>query len=692
MRHAAAALVLLLAAAPALANGPAGPHPFGPQDLLAMQRLSEPKPSPAGDRVVFAVRTLDRAADRYRTDLWIVGGDGAGLRRLTSHEGNENSPAWSPDGRTVYFLSPASGSSQVWRVAADGGEPEQVTKLPLDAGNFLLSPDGKTLAVTMDVYPDCPTLACTVDRNAEREKQQSKGRLYDRLFVRHWDTWEDGLRSHLFVLPVGGGEPVDLTRGLDADVPAPPFGGGEDITFTPDGRSVVFAARNVEREEAWSTDFDLYVVPVDGSRPPRNLTDDNPAWDTQPLVTPDGRTLVYLAMRRPGYESDRYRVTLRPLDGGPPRVVAEAWDRSPGEIRLSPDGATLYAAALDGGRASLFAIDLGSGAVRKLVAGGTVHAPGAAGDRVFFTLEHLRSPAEVFSVRTDGTDIRQLTRVNAEELDGVAFGEPEQFAFPGWNGEEVHAWVVKPPGLPAGGKAPVAFIIHGGPQGSSADNFHYRWNPEIYAGAGYAAVLVDFHGSTGYGQAFTDSIRDDWGGKPLEDLQKGLAAALARYPWMDGDRVCALGASYGGYMVNWIAGRWPDRFRCLVSHDGIFDQRLQYYSTEELWFPEWEFGGPHWQNPEGYEKHNPVHHVESWKTPMLVIHGALDYRIPEAQGLAAFTALQRRGIPSQFLHLPNENHWVLKPANYAYWQGTMLAWLDRWLAERPAGGDGSAGR
>ena len=366
MRHAAAALVLLLvAAAPALANGPAAPHPFGPQDLLAMQRLSEPKPSPAGDRVVFAVRTLDPAADRYRTDLWSVGGDGAGLRRLTSHEGNENSPAWSPDGRTVYFLSPASGSSQVWRVAADGGDPEQVTKLPLDAGNFLLSPDGKTLAVTMDVHPDCPTLACTVERNAERDKQQSKGRLYERLFVRHWDTWEDGLRSHLFVLPVGGGELVDLTRGLDADVPAPPFGGGEDITFTPDGRSVVFAARAAGREEPWSTDFDLYVVPADGSRPPRNLTDDNPAWDTQPLVTPDGRTLVYLAMRRPGYESDRYRVTLRPLDGGAPRVVAEAWDRSPGEIRLSPDGATLYAAALDGGRASLFAIDLGSGAVDR---------------------------------------------------------------------------------------------------------------------------------------------------------------------------------------------------------------------------------------------------------------------------------------------------------------------------------------
>ncbi|HEX5759240.1 MAG TPA: S9 family peptidase [Thermoanaerobaculia bacterium] len=688
MRSFEATLALLLSAAPALANGGAPPHPFGPRDLLNMQRLSEPRPSPAGDRVVFAVRTLDPAADRYRADLWIVDGGGGGLRRLTAHEGNESGPVWSPDGESVYFLSPASGSAQVWRVPAAGGEPVQVTKLPLDVGAFLLSPDGRTLVVTLDVDTDCPTLACTVERSAERAARPAKGRLYDRLFVRHWDTWEDGLRSHPFALPVGGGEPVDLARGLDADVPAPPFGGTEELTFTPDGRAVVFAARVAPGTEPWSTDFDLYLSPVDGSRPPRNLTDDNPAWDTQPLVTPDGSTLVYLAMRRPGYESDRFDVTLRPLAGGAPRVVAAEWDRSPSEIALSRDGRTLYATALDTGRQSLFAIDLASGAVRKLVAGGTARAPGVAGDRIVFTLEHQRSPAELFSVRPDGGDLRQLTTFNAEELAGVALGEPEQFTFTGAGGDRVYAWVVKPPALPPGGKAPVAFIIHGGPQGSSSDNFHFRWNPQVYAGAGYAAVLVDFHGSTGYGQAFTDAIRGDWGGKPLEDLQKGLAAALARYPWMDGERVCALGASYGGYMVNWIAGRWPDRFRCLVSHDGTFDQRMFYYSTEELWHPEWEHGGPYFENPEGHEKHNPVLHVDRWQTPMLVIHGALDYRIPETHGIAVFTALQRRGIPSQLLHLPNENHWVLKPASYAFWQETILAWLARWLGPPVDSGSG----
>lgn len=677
MRTTTFAAAFLLAALPLAA---ADPRPFTVQDLLAMQRISEPTPSPTGDRVVFTVRTRDQAADRYRADLWIVGADGSGLRQLTSHEANETNPIWSPDGATIYFLSPAAGGSQVWRVAAAGGEPEQVTKLPLDVGNLLLSPDGTAFAFSLDVFPDCPTLACTVERNAEREKRQFKGRLYDQLFVRHWDTWEDERRSHLFTLPVAGGEPVDVTRGLEADVPSKPFGGAEEVTFTPDGKSLVFSARVAGREEPWSTDFDLYLVPADGAGPRRNLTDENPAWDTHPLVTPDGRTLVYLAMSRPGYESDRFRIMTRPLvDLGPAREVAPGWDRSPSDLRLTADGRTALVTASDLGRQSLFTIDLTSGAVRTLVKGGTARAPSPAGRRVVFTLENLRGPAEVHAVGLDGGGLTALTRINAERVAGLRMAEPEQIRFAGWNGEEVHAWVLPPVERPAAGKVPVAFIIHGGPQGSSSDNFHYRWNPQVYAGAGYAAVLVDFHGSTGYGQAFTDAIRGDWGGKPLEDLQKGLAAAVARYPWMDGGRACALGASYGGYMVNWIAGRWPDGFRCLVNHDGIFDQRMMYYATEELWFPEWEHGGPYFTTPEGHEKHNPVDHVASWKTPMLVVHGALDHRVPETQGLATFTALQRRGIPSQLLHLPNENHWVLKPSNVELWQGTILGWLDRWL-------------
>ncbi|HET9227346.1 MAG TPA: S9 family peptidase, partial [Thermoanaerobaculia bacterium] len=433
------------------------------------------------------------------------------------------------------------------------------------------------------------------------------------------------------------------------------------------------------REEPWSTNLDLYEVPVDGSRPPRNLTASNLATDTMPVFSPDGKSLAWLAMKRPGYESDRLWIKVRGLSGGgSERTLAEDWDRSPNELVFSRDGKTLYASAGDTGQVPLFAIDVASGSVRKLVPEGTVRAPTLAGDRIAFGLDHMRAPVEIHTVMPDGSGLAKLTDMNREELAEVQMGEPELFSFEGAEGDKVYGWAVKPVGYQAGKKYPLAFIIHGGPQGSFHNEFHYRWNVQPFAGAGYAVVAIDFHGSTGYGQAFTDAINKDAGGKPLVDLQKGLEAALQKYPWIDGDRACALGASYGGYMINWIAGNWPDRFRCLVNHDGIFDQRGMYYSTEEIWFPEWEHGAPHYEDPEVYEKFNPVNHVTKWKAPMLVIQGALDYRIPEAQALSTFNALQRRGIPSRLLIFPDENHWVLKPGNSLLWHETILDWLGRW--------------
>ena len=681
MRRSILALVFLAAAAPAVA---ADPHPFTVHDLLAMDRISDPQASPAGDKVAFVVRTTDLGANRGRFDLWAVGIDGSGFTRLTADPAADTNPRWAPDGR-LYFLSTRSGSSQVWRLPATGGDAVQVTHLPLDVANLAVSPDGTRLAFSLEVFVDCPTLACTQERLDAKGKQKSSGLLYQGGvgFYRHWDTWSDGRRNHLFVMPAGGGEPVDVSRGLNADVPSRPFGGAEEYDFAPDGRSIVFAARDVGGEEPWSTDLDLYLAPVDGSAPPKNLTDANPAWDTQPSFSPDGKTLAYLAMTRPGFESDRLRIRLRDLATGRERVLAEEWDRSAGDLVFSADGRTLYTTAGDTGQTPLFAIDVATGKVTKLVAQGHTHSPALAGDRLVFGLEHLRSPVELYTVRRDGSGITQITRVNQDKIAAASMGESEQFSFPGWNGETVYGWVTKPVGFQPGVKYPLAFLIHGGPQGSYGNDFHYRWNPQTYAGAGYAVVSVDFHGSTGYGQAFTDSIRKDWGGKPLVDLQKGLAAALARYPWLDGSRACALGASYGGYMINWIAGHWPDGFRCLVNHDGIFDQRMMYFGTEELWFPEWEQGGPYWQSPETHEEHNPARFVERWKTPMLVIHGALDYRVPDNQGIATFNTLQRRGIPSQFLYFPDENHWVLKPANSILWHDTVLAWLDRWLKDAP---------
>jgi dipeptidyl aminopeptidase/acylaminoacyl peptidase len=531
----------------------------------------------------------------------------------------------------------------------------------------------------MDVFPDCNSPAQTKEKLEQTKQRKSSGRIYERIFVRHWDAWKDGRRSHLFAMSSAGGDAVDVMAGMDADTPSKPFGGPEEITFTPDSKGIIFTARDVGREEPWSTDFDLYWALIDNSRPPKCFTDENNGWDTNPVFSPDGKTLAYLAMARPGYEADRLKIILCSWPNGKKQVLTENWDHSPSTICWSADGKTIYAAAENIGQKSLFAIDVQTGSVRTIVKEGTVSSIGLAGDKIVFGLDMLHSPMELYSVKTDGTDIRKLTNINAEILLNARMGEYEQFSFAGWNDETVYGYIVKPVDFVPNKKYPVAFLIHGGPQGSFGNTFHFRWNPQIFAGAGYAVVMVDFHGSTGYGQNFTDSIRGDWGGKPLEDLKKGLAAALEHYPWMNGDRVAALGASFGGYMINWIAGAWPERFRCLVNHDGTLDERIAYYETEELWFPEWDHLGTPWENPAGYEKLNPISFVKNWKTPMLVIHGANDFRIPDTQGLSTFTALQRRGIPSKLLYFPDENHWVLKPANSILWHETVLAWLAQWL-------------
>ena len=659
-----------------------GTHPLDVQDLWDFDRISDPQVSADGERVVFGLSSLDREANRRRSDLWVVGVDGSGLHRLTSHPASEFNARWGPDGSAVYFLSTRSGSSQVWRIALSGGEAQQVTDLPLDIGTLAVSPDGSHLAVSLEVFPDCPDLACTVDRLGAVNDQVASGVLYDRLFIRHWDTWEDGRRSHLFVLPLkGGGDPVDIMAGVDGDSPSVPFGGPEEYTFTPDGGAVVFTARLAEEMEPWSTDFDLYIAPADGSHAPQLITTENRAWDTQPVFSPDGGSMAYLAMERPGYEADRFTVVLQEWPHGETRVLTQAWDRSVGSMTFSPDGQTLLVTAQNLGNTSLFTVDVTSGDVREILHEGTIRSPSFAGDRIVFGMDHLQSPVELYTARLDGTAVTPITSVNQKRLASIQLGEPEQMTFRGADGDDVYAWLVKPVDFDPAKKYPVAFIIHGGPQGSSSNNFHYRWNPQIYAAAGYAALMVDFHGSTGYGQDFTDAITGDWGGKPLEDLQRGLAAAVAQNPWMDGDRACALGASYGGFMINWIEGNWPEGFNCLVNHDGVFDQRIMYYGTEELWFPEWEHGGTYWESEGGYERHNPVMHVDKWQTPMLVIHGAQDHRVPLEHGIGAFTALQRRGIPSQFLFFPDENHWVLSPANGVQWHEAVLAWMERWTKE-----------
>jgi len=672
------AILFLLMNVGVTGETPAETHPFSIHDMLAMDRISDPQISPDGKWIVFTLRTTDLEANKGRTDLWLVGVDGKDLRRLTTHPAGDFNPRWSPCGKVIWFLSTRSGSSQVWQIRVSGGEAQQVTNLPLDVGNLLVSPDGKHIAFTMEVFPEHSKPECTKKKLDELANRKSTGRIYEKIFIRHWDTWKDGRRSHLFVMPVKGGEPRNLMPGMDADTPSKPFGGPEEITFSPDGNGLVFTARNVGMEEPWSTDFDLYYVPIDGSKPPKCLTEKNEAWDTSPIFSPDGKTMAYLAMSRPRYEADRFKIILYSWLDGKEHILTENWDRSPSPICWSSDSKKIYATAANIGQQSLYSIDVRSGKITMVVKDGHVRSPGISGDRIIFGLDNLHSPVELYSIKPDGSDMRAITHINAKKVAAARMGEYEQFTFKGWNDEEVYCYIVKPVDFDSSKKYPVAFLIHGGPQGSFGNDFHYRWNPQAYAGAGYAVVMVDFHGSVGYGQDFTDSIRGDWGGKPLEDLKKGLDAALTMYSWMDRERIAALGASFGGYMINWIAGNWPDRFRCFVNHDGNLDERMAYFDTEELWFPEWDHIGTPWTNPEGYEKHNPVNFVKNWKTPMLVIHGAYDFRVVETQGISTFNALQRLGIPSKFLYFPDENHWVLKPHNSILWHETVIGWLDKW--------------
>jgi acylaminoacyl-peptidase len=642
------------------------------------------KVSPDGRYVVYDLRTTDYDANKSSHALWIIDLAKKGpARRMAISEGGASGARWSADGKTLYFMSSrAGGSDQVWRTDAAGEHAAQVTHLPLDVGAFRLSPDGKAIVVALAVFPDQDDPAATKARMEATKTKKASGVLYDHLFVRHWDAWADGTQNHLFSLSLDAkgeatGAPVPLMKGFDGDAPGKPFGGDEDFDISKDGKTVFFSARLAGRSEPWSTNFDLYATPIDGSAAPKDLTADNPAWDAHPVVSPDGTKLAYLAMKRPGFESDRFGVWVMDLKTGARREIDPAWDRSAGSMTWSADGRGLLVTADDLGQHKLFSLDARTGAVKALTSTGHVSAVSVAKGAVVFTRDDLDNPGQIYRL-VDGRGVA-LTDVNAAKLADVQFSPYEQFSFAGWNGDTVHGFVLKPYGYKPGQKYPVVYLIHGGPQGSFGDSWSYRWNPEVWAGWGYGVVMVDFHGSTGYGQAFTDAISQHWGDRPLEDLQKGWAAALAKYDFLDGDRACAAGASYGGFMIYWMAGNWNKPWKCLIDHDGVFDNMEMGYATEELWFSEWENGGLPWVNPAGYEQFNPANHVADWTKPMLIIHSGKDYRIPLEQGLGAFTALQRKGVPSQFLTFPDENHWVLKPQNSVEWHDTVQAWLKQWL-------------
>ena len=649
-------------------------RPLTINDIVGFSRVGAPAVSPDGRWLVWQQRETDLAANKGRYDLWRLdlATRGAIPEPLVAESDvNETSPAFGPDG-TVYFQSDLGGKDTIVSIPVTGGTQTVVATPAGGFSGFELSPDGTRALIWADRLPGAPTIE---PAEIKRDANAGSGRVFDKLFIRHWDTWSDGTRSQLFVVPLGTkGAAVPVSGSLDGDSPSKPFGGGEEVAWSADGKTIFFALREAGRTEPLSTNLDIWSVPADGSAKPTNLTPDNDGMDNLPTASPDGKWLAYFAMKRPTYEADRQVLMLRNLATGETRALTEAWDRSVGSIAWSPDGKKLYVTAGDTQENPIFMVDMKTGKPTRLTQLGNVSAVVPTKKGVVFSMNSLTAPDDFYSLA--GKEPVRLTSVNAAKLAGIDMPEVTRFSFTGANNDTVWGYAVKPAQLKEGEKAPIAFIVHGGPQGSMNNSWSYRWNPAVFAGAGYAVVTVDFHGSTGYGQAFTDSIRNNWGGWPLEDLQKGLKFATDKFSWLDADNACALGASYGGYMMNWIEGNWPDRFKCIVQHDGVFDARAMAYETEELWFDEWEHGGKaYFEDPEAFEKWNPVNHVTKWKTPMLVIHSDKDYRIPVTQGIAAFTALQRRGIPSKFLNFPDENHWVLKPKNSMQWHSEVLGWL-----------------
>lgn len=666
-------------------------RPMTAEDLASLKRMGSVSVSPDERTAVFDMTEIDPETYKKSQSIWWLDlkKPAAQPQQIADKATfSEHSPSFSVDGKAIYYLSDASGSEQLWQVPVNGnqlGEPVQASDLKTDIGGYKLSPAGSKVAVWGDIAKACATFGCDKADGGDGNRAEpgpGTGREYEEQFVRHWSSWETpGNYSRIFSFDLQGGKlsgnGVAMDGDLIGDSPSKPFGGGEEVAWLPDDGAIFFTLRVADRDEPKSTNLDIYGTGADGTGT-RNFTSGNQATDTMPVFSANGLWLAYAAMARPGYEADRLMVKLRQIGQAEDQTlsIAANWDRSVGSIAWSADSQKLIVTAQEVLDNPAFEIDIRSGVVKRLTGGGSVGnvIPMKDGS-IIYTMNSLQEPNDLYRRAANGK-ISRLTNINATALSAIDQVSVERFQFKGANGDLVWGQIIKPKGTTE--KLPMAFLIHGGPQGSFGNGWSTRWNPKVMAAQGYAVVSVDFHGSTGYGQAFTDSINRDWGGKPFEDLKLGYDAALAKDPQIDGERSCALGASYGGYMINWISGNWPDRFDCLVNHAGILDLRSMALSTEELWFDQWDHGGTWTKRPDP-EKWNPVNHIEKWQTPTLVIHGEQDFRIPYSQSLMAFNVLQENKVPSKLLIFPDENHWVLKGQNSVQWHRNVFDWLARWI-------------
>jgi dipeptidyl aminopeptidase/acylaminoacyl peptidase len=655
-------------------------HAITFDDMIRMHRVGEAQVSPDGKWVAYTVTTPDMDANRNASNIWIVATSGGAPLQMTQ-SGHDSSPVWSPDGKTIAFLSSRSGESQVYLLSMEGGEAQPLTKLSTGADIVKWSPDGKTIAFTSGVYPDCKDDACNSARDAEKEKDKVKAHVAEHLLYRHWTHWNEGKRSHLFVVPAdGSATPRDLTAGANYDVPPDERGGPEDINFSPDGKEICFTAVT-DKVEAISTNGDLFIVPGAGGEPKRITTQQG--FDGNPVYSPDGKYIAYHAQLTPEYESDRWRVMLYDRASGQIQNLSETFDRSAMALAWSADSQQLFFTAENETLQPIYAMAAREGATPKKVIGDGFNSGislSADGKTLVFERTSLTMPAEVFVASSDGSGVRQLTHQNEAILASLKMNEPETFWFEGVGGTRVQAMLIRPPDFDSSKKYPLVVVLHGGPQTMWSNAWGYRWNEQVFSAPGYVTLMINRRGSTGYGQKFTDEITNDWGGKAYVDVMDGIDYTLKKYPYIDGSRMAAVGGSYGGYMANWIDTH-TGRFKAIISHAGIFDKDSMY-ATEELWFEEHDMQGTPWTNPESYHKWAPLTYAAElgkFKTPTLVIAGERDFRVPYTQSLEFFSALQRQGVPSKLVVFPDEGHWILKPQNSKFWYKTFMDWLATYL-------------
>ncbi|KAI9009563.1 S9C family peptidase [Gaertneriomyces semiglobifer] len=651
------------------------PRPLQITDLVQFTRIANPVPSIDGKHVIYATSQYSHDDNKTAKKSWLVRVDDGKTIELSDRVTKEL--VWL-DGTTVGGVAggEGDGDGQLWATNVEAAlrtmsddiklDFHQVTHFPVEIANIKYHHESSNLAFAAEVYNDGSLEKAAEERKKEAERRDT-ATVYDGLFVRHWDNYvHPERRNNLFLVKLKvsadkvevDGEAKNLMAGQQLETPVPPFGDANDYEFSPDGAEIAFTARVPKRNAAWNTNTDIYLVATDGQTKPKSITARNLGYDTRPVYSPDGKYLAWLQMTTPGYEADKNRVMLYERSTGSCEYLTKDWDRSAESLAWTTDSSKLLLTAQDEGHVRIFSLD--------------IQTHGLDNSAV--------APADLFVMILGRKANRQITAVNQSQLDSIMMSKPEPFWFKGAEDEQVMGWIYKPTNFKAEERYPLAFLIHGGPEGAWNDGWSYRWNPQMWASAGYAVVTINFHGSTGYGSSFTESILKNWGSRPYDDLMIGLDYVLEQYGFIDADRMAALGASYGGYMINWINGH-SKRFRCLVNHDGIFSTKSAYYATEELFFPEHEFAGTPYENADLYKKFDPSEFVQEWATPTLIIHGEKDYRLPVTEGLSAFTALQRRGIPSRFLYFPDENHWVLKPGNSVRWYTEVLKWLDEWVGE-----------